>query len=140
MTTTVDVDGGDPIEPGPRRDGPEGELPPDPWAGLAEAPLPPPVPHDVAGPDAGRRGWPSDPAASDHPGGGPNPAHPAGRATPGGAGPAAWYARSGVWVAVSVLALLALLVAWMDRPATPPPAPSPGSVSTAPATSSDLAV
>lgn len=134
--TTVDADGGDPIERGPRREGPEGELPPDPWAGLAE-PLPPPVPHDVAGADAAPRGWPAERGATDRHAAGPNPAHPAGRATSDGS--SAWYARSGVWIAVSVLALLALVVAAMDRPPSPPPSPTPGSVSTAPAAPADLA-
>ena len=107
-------------------DRPEGELPPDPWAGLAE-PLPPPSPR----------------ASADAAGEGPDPRaaeasaeahrwHPAGRDRDD-AGTGSLLLRPGVWIALTAVALFALIGAWLDRPEAPPESPSPDSISTAPA-------
>lgn len=120
-------------------DGVDGDLPPDPWAGLAATPPPPPPtssPGDVdawerssgaaAGPDRTSPGGAADGPASWHPAGHDVPAAD----TP--SGPRSLLGHPAVWVIVTAVALLALWTAWMDRPSSLPSGPSPDSVSTAP--------
>ena len=122
-------------------DGPEGDLPPDPWAGLAATP--PPGPADRT---EGRPGGRSDdlPPPSRRPGPDPDgrdvtggPAwHPSGQDVAGrGDTPLhrSLLGHPAFWVVLTAVALLALWAAWLDGPSAPPAGdPSPGTVSTAP--------
>lgn len=139
-----------------RRDRPgDGDLPPDPWAGLADAPSEPPPPPDPG--DAVDRSWsrPADPRGRDPDAEDvdrdPGPQLPGRRSEAGGgeprrydleaaaAHPAGSQRRSSsllghpaIWVTVAALALLALWTAWMDRPAAPPPPPQEATLEAAP--------
>lgn len=120
-------------------DGVDGDLPPDPWAGLAATP-PPPPPAD-AGRRVGGAGAGPDGAGSGDVGDGPVSWHPAGQdvpATDTTSGPRGLLGHPVVWVIVTAVALLALWTAWMDRPSSLPTAPSPDSVSTAPSADPEL--
>jgi hypothetical protein len=104
----------------------EGELPPDPWAGLAgppRTPPPPPTPPSSEAPwAAGGRparppGWERHPSVSAGDGG-PTPS----RRT-------VWH-HPAVWIAVLALAGLLLLGALLEGPSRTTPEPAPETVST----------
>jgi hypothetical protein len=116
-----------------RRDGPtgDGDLPPDPWAGLAEpSPIPPPT---------GQRGWDdqltgdgqADRERRQHPSGGWHPSGSVPRSDPPTRRSSIWH-HPVVWVVITVLAVIALVGAALDRPAPSTPEPSPGSLDAAP--------
>ncbi len=107
----------------------DGELPPDPWAGLA-APSPIPPPTGKAGWDDLASGSSRDtPERARHPSGG---WHPSGTTPPGAPSRKSgiWH-HPGIWVVLTVLALVALIGAVMDRSAPSGPERSPDSVSAA---------
>ena len=108
-----------------------GELPPDPWAGLA--PTPPPPPPSGASPGGGS-GRPPSAGAGEDAADGPGRWHPAGHDAPppSSTGPRGLLGHPAVWVIITAIALLALWTAWMDSPSSLPSSPSPDSVSTAP--------
>jgi hypothetical protein len=117
-----------------RREGPagDGDLPPDPWAGLAEpSPIPPPTgqrgwDHQLTGDGPADRGGHQPPTAGWHPSGSvPGPELPARRSS-------IWH-HPVVWALITVLAVVALVGAALDRPAPSTPEPSPGSLDAAPA-------
>lgn len=96
----------------------DGELPPDPWAGLADPapPSPPPPPSYAA-------------SRADHPSASGSPTGPSAGPLP--SGDRTLWQRPGVWVAVVVLAVV-LLVGAMLEPAPPSPSePAPDAVTAA---------
>jgi hypothetical protein len=95
---------------------PEGELPPDPWAGLVD---PQPPARRSARPTPDEPTWaqqPADPAASWHPSTGPRR-----RTSP--------LQHPALWVVLTGLAVLLLVAAVLERGSSPPPPErSPGSI------------
>lgn len=101
-----------------------GDLPPDPWAGLANPPTQ----------RGGRRGHRRPPDVTSRDGRGqdgtPTPGwHPAGQgAAPDGTS-RSLLAHPAVWLIVTAVAVLTLWALWLDRPPAPTPPPASDTIS-----------